>query len=163
MLFKGKSKNLYLAYAGAGRALLLIINPESTNTFSDPTIELIFHALEEIRAVENLDQLVSSIANPASAPVSQPVSPAADTQTLPASTKPSETVMPIESEVAPEVLKQVEEHFELVTQNRLAPKQVEDFWNAAMEDDEARNAMRPNDINYDEARRLGLAPDEDCS
>jgi hypothetical protein len=161
LFFKGKFKNLYAAQGGKGQALILVETTSSTAPFSEPAAQMIFRALEEISAFEIQGKTETPKASPEKDKTPLPVAPEPGSQKPAESSRAVEPKTLIETEVAPEELKKVEEHFEQVSKKRLAPQQVEEFWEAAMDDDEARRARRPNDINYDEARRLGLAPEEE--
>ncbi len=162
LYLQGKAKQLIAASNGATQVLIITLNPGSAINFADPALQVIFQALEEIQASDRALKSQPSISKDAQESTArmaavQPASPQPDVTPLPAKPAP-----PAESEIAPEELKKAETIFEQISQQRPAPEQVQEFWEAAMEEEEARRLKRPNDINYDEARRLGLTPEEDA-
>ena len=55
----------------------------------------------------------------------------------------------------------LDEVFDLAGRENYDPEEVDAFWNSLVEDDKAEGVINANAISYDQARQLGLAPDQD--
>jgi CheY-like chemotaxis protein len=154
MFFKGRQYHLCIAPVGAAHTILLVFDAMHQADFPLAVNGPVFQAAEEI--LESLSRV--SAAAPAT-PQELPETPPEAGFPV----EPVETILlPQEEDLQPEPV-DIPDLNELFKKEKTAldTKQVDSFWDAAVEQDGTNGAGSASALSYDEARRLGLAPNDE--
>jgi CheY-like chemotaxis protein len=154
MYFKGRQYHLCMAPVGASQSILLAIDATQQPNFPPPVDRPVSEAAQEI---------LTSISRVSEAPSES----ALETPGVPAEAgfpvEPVETVLlPQEEELHPEPIDSPDlSDIFIKEKTNLDAQEVDNFWDAAVEQNGGGEPGNASALSYDEARRLGLAPNDE--
>jgi CheY-like chemotaxis protein len=154
MFFKGRQYHFCIALVGSSHNILLAFDASQHSDFPPSGYSAVFQAAQEI--LESLNR-VSKAAPPLSGETPEtPVEEGFPVEVV-------ETVLlPQEEELQPEPV-DVPDLNEIFKKEEAAldSQAVDNFWDAAVEQNDDAGAGSASALSYDEARRLGLAPQDE--
>lgn len=142
--FQGADARLYLAHVGAEMALLLVTEPD------EPADQAAGILMEMPAAVSDLTAILAGMGVTASLREAAEHEPQAFSST---GTEEPE----VDRE---EVAQALEEIFGKVDTGQLQLKDVDRFWESVVEENESGSVINADALSYDQARKLGLAPED---
>ena len=156
MFFKGRQYHLCIAPVGASHTILLVFDAMHQTDFPLAVNGAVFEAAQEI--LESLSRV--SAAAPASSQELPETPPEAGFPVEPVET----VLLPREEDLQPEPV-EIPDLNEIFKKEKavLDTKQVDSFWNTAVEQNGTSGAGSASALSYDEARRLGLTPKDETT
>jgi len=138
-IFRGLKSDFLVAHVGPTATLLISVPAGFTPRTLGERFAMVGKSVQTLLAILQTEAEV-----PAPVQVSQPLAETED-----------ETIADVE--VEPEL----DEIFDLANRENYDPKEIDAFWNSLVEDDKTEGVINANAISYDQARQLGLTPDQD--
>jgi len=155
---KGAQYNLFLTQVGSSHDLLVVTEKFPKTDTPGQIANIILSGSKRI-----LDRL--SLLD-ASQPLPREETPPPTTETT-GESQPVEPSIPEEIlnlvEIPEEDLKSVENLFKQASVKQLDDKELDSFWDSALEENDTSGNRNASALSYDEAQRLGLAPKQDKS
>jgi CheY-like chemotaxis protein len=142
LFFSGKDHRIFAAPLGRSYALCMFFEHTQQNSKSEYPIDLLDQAILNLEAA--LEE--TALAHAVESPLPEPLPPQEE------ETHPEEEV---------EADADVDALFDMLTSAKLKPQEVNQFWNTALEQVDPLDSDDPSALSFDQAQKLGLAPDEE--
>ncbi len=145
MCLAGAQFNLWMAQVGSAHNLLIV----TRDTFQPGHLAKIGQLV--IPAVQDIQQVLASLGAEKLSEIAAP--PMAVVETIEKEEEPIE-------ELSPDELPLLDDLFEKHTLKELTPDALDAFWDSAVDEQKNNGIINADTITFEQAQKLGLAPDE---
>jgi DNA-binding NarL/FixJ family response regulator len=154
LFFAGDRFDLHLAQVGQSVALLVVTSSVEVDKSAHTQVRS-----EILEAIDDLVNILERIGVPGltGGPAQEPAAVSTIEGGVPSEGDPSPERLSAQEEPDP----QIEEIFSQVPETGMEPADVEAFWDSLAQADAEPGVINADAITYDQARRLGLTPEEE--
>lgn len=156
LYIKGAQYNLFFAQLGSDHSLLVVIEKSSKIDGPGQIANIILSGSKRI--LDRLSLLAASQPSPRAETPPPPLETTGEIQSVEPSI-PEEILTLVE--IPEEDLQSVEDLFRQASAKQLDVKELDSFWDSALEENDTSGNRNASALSYDEAQRLGLAPKQD--